>query len=202
MRGERGEMYTKEYWDSYYEGSRRVGWDVGYVSTPLKEYFDQITDKSLKILVPGAGSGWEAEYLYKAGFLNTYILDFSMEAIRRFRERCPEFPQNQIITDDFFSHDKKYDLLVEQTFFTSFPVSYRQQFADKIQSLLHTGGKYMGITFNHHFNLDAPPFGATEEEFRELFSPYFDFKIFNTATNSIKPRRGREVFFVLVKRNC
>ena len=193
-------MYTKEYWDSYYEGDKKVGWDIGYVSTPLKEYFDQIKNKKLKILIPGAGSGWEAEYLFKLGFNNTFLLDFSKQAVRRFNERFSEFPSEQIITEDFFEHEGIYDIIVEQTFFTSFPLEYRNRFAQKIYDLLNNEGKYMGITFNHYFNLEKPPFGTTLDEFRQLFAPYFDFKILETATNSIKPRKGREMFFVMVKR--
>ena len=58
---------TTEYWDSKYDKGE-IGWDIGYVSTPLKEYFDQLQDKSIKILVPGAGNAWEVEYLHKSSF--------------------------------------------------------------------------------------------------------------------------------------
>lgn len=191
-------MYTKEYWDSFYTGSK-IGWDVGYVSTPLKEYFDQLEDKNIRILVPGAGSGYEAEYLYEMGFHNTFFMDFSPNIVRQFKERCPQFPQNQIITDDFFDHIGSYDLIVEHTFFSSFPVNYRNKLSQKVYNLLDDKGKYVGLVFNHHFNLGSPPFGATPDEYIQLFKPLFTFKIFETANNSIKPRRGREMFFVFVK---
>lgn len=32
---------------------------------PLKVYFDQLTNKDLKILIPGGGNSHEAEYLLK-----------------------------------------------------------------------------------------------------------------------------------------
>jgi len=39
--------YPPEYWDNFYERNS-LGWDIGYVSTPLKEYFDQLINKKLK----------------------------------------------------------------------------------------------------------------------------------------------------------
>ena len=50
--------------------SNNTGWDIGYVSTPIKEYIDQITNKNIKILIPGCGNAHEAEYLFKNGFKN------------------------------------------------------------------------------------------------------------------------------------
>ena len=46
--------FDESYWDNRYkEGS--TGWDIGTISTPLKEYFNQLKDTSLKILIPGGG---------------------------------------------------------------------------------------------------------------------------------------------------
>ncbi len=67
---------NKTYWEDRYTNNQ-IGWNIGYASTPLRTYFDQIKDKSLKILIPGAGNGYEAEYLWNNGFKNVYVLDFS-----------------------------------------------------------------------------------------------------------------------------
>ncbi len=193
----KNETYPPGYWDNFYE-TGKLGWDIGYVSTPLKEYFDQIGNKNIKILVPGAGSGWEAEYLYNNGFENTFMLDFSEMAIEKFKKRCPGFPAENIIKTDFFKHNGKYDLIVEQTFFSSIPRSMRMEYANKVYDLLKKGGKFTGLLFNHEFPFDEPPFGGTPDEYQKLFAA-FKFKVFERAYNSIKPRRGRELFFILVK---
>ena len=68
-------MQTQEqYWSSRY-AEERTGWDIGHPSTPLKEYIDQLQNKNLKILIPGAGNAYEAEYLFEQGFKNVYVLD-------------------------------------------------------------------------------------------------------------------------------
>ena len=68
-----------------------------------------------------------------------------------------------------------------------------------MHALLNPGGHLVGLLFNYEFNSDEPPYGGTEEEYRNIFNPYFYFKYFSTAYNSIKPRAGREIFLNLVK---
>jgi hypothetical protein len=190
---------SQQYWNSLYT-SKNTGWDIGYVSMPIKEYFDQLVDKNKKILIPGAGKAWEAEYIYNLGFKNLFVLDFSEKAVREFKNRCPWFPKNQIIHEDFFKHNQTYDLIVEQTFFSSILPADRQLYVNKVYSLLEDGGKYIGILFNHEFNFEGPPFGGTIAEYKQLFINYFDFEVVETAYNSIKPRKGREVFLLLRKK--
>ncbi|MBI9033054.1 MAG: hypothetical protein JEZ03_01145 [Bacteroidales bacterium] len=190
---------NKDYWDEQYQNGR-TGWDVGYISTPIKEYVDQLTDKELRILVPGAGNAWEVEYLFQQGFKNVFLLDFSEKAVEQFLERVPQFPEDHIIVGDFFQHQGGYDLILEQTFFTSFSPERRPEYVLKMHDLLAQDGKLSGLFFNHQFKFDGPPFGGTATEYKHLFSPLFDFKIFETAHNSIKPRLGNELFFVFVKK--
>jgi len=192
------EKYSAEYWNRQYLESK-TGWDIGYISTPIKDYIDQLTDKSIKILVPGAGNAYEVEYLYKQGFSNIYLLDFSEQSIQNFLDRCHDFPMEQIISEDFFDHHGSYDLIIEQTFFSSIPPHMRNQFAAHISKLLNTGGKFVGLIFNHHFQFEGPPFGGTAKDYNMLFSKYFAIEIMENAYNSIKPRLGRE-FFVMLKK--
>lgn len=191
-------MHTQKasYWDQLWD-SRQTGWDIGYASPPIVEYFEQIQDKSLKILIPGAGNAWEAEYLWMNGFREVFVLDFSSKAISRFRERMVDFPDSHIIQQDFFLHKAQYDIIVEQTFFSSLQINQRQEYAKKMKDLLKNGGKLVGLLFNHHFNFIGPPFGGTPKEYQELFQPYFQINKLETAYNSIKPRNRREHFISL-----
>ena len=194
------EKLTPAYWDRLYK-TGRTGWDIGYVSTPLKEYFDQLNDKTLNILIPGAGNAYEAEYLHKTGFVNAYVLEYSDESIKSFLKRYPEFPETHLLTEDFFDHRGTYNLIVEQTFFSSIARNMRSAYVRKTHELLKPGGKLVGLLFTHEFNSQEPPFGGTIEEYRSLFQPYFKFNTFEIAYNSIKPRAGRELFFILQKKN-
>lgn len=190
--------FNKQYWENLYKNDK-LGWDIGYISTPIKEYIDQLTDKSLKILIPGAGNGYEAEYLYKKGFRNTCYLDYSETAIQNFKKICPNFPESNIVKKDFFEHKGNYDLIIELTFFTSIIPKKRDILAKKIFDLLKTGGKYTGVFFSHEFDCDHPPYGAVKETYIEFIKGLFTIKTFETSYNSIKPRAGRELFFIFQK---
>ncbi len=191
--------FDVEYWNNLYK-EQRIGWDIGYAAPALTEYIDQIKNKHIKILVPGAGNAYEVEYLHKKNFKNVFMLDFSVDAVNSFKKRYSDFPDENIITDNFFSHKSKYDLILEQTFFTSFCPDKRKAFAKKIFNLLNKGGKYVGLFFSHEFMKPIPPFGATKEIYEQLFLPFFNFKRFEIAYNSIKPRKGREYFFIMQKK--
>jgi len=191
---------SAHYWDELYK-SGQTGWDIGYVSTPLKEYFDQLTDKSIKILIPGAGNGYEAEYLYKIGFPEVYLLDFAAETIKSFKNRLPDFPEDHLINENFFEHDAQYDMIVEQTFFSSIWRKQRAAYAEKIHQLLKPEGKLVGLLFGHEFDFNRPPYGGTENEYRHLFGRLFNIQTMEIAYNSIKPRTGRELFLILQKKS-
>lgn len=161
---------------------------------------DQLDDKSIKILLPGSGNGYEAEYLFKQGFQQVYYMDFAPTAVSNFKNRNPDFPESQIIREDFFEHYGTYNLIIEQTFFSSLPKDLRPQYVKKIYSLLEENGKFMGLLFNHEFNSKLPPFGGSENEYASLFRSRFNFIHFKAAYNSIKPRAGRELFLLLIKK--
>ncbi|CAN0596971.1 unnamed protein product, partial [Ectocarpus sp. 12 AP-2014] len=109
----------KEYWTERYQ-NQNTGWDIGYPSTPLKNYIDQLTDTSIKILIPGAGNAYEAQYLWEQGFNNVVVIDISEFPLEDFKKRNPDFPAAQLLHRNFFEHQESYDLIIEQTFFCSF----------------------------------------------------------------------------------
>jgi len=194
---------TKDYWSQRYI-DKRTGWDIGAPSTPLKTYIDQLTNTNLKILIPGAGNAYEAEYLIAKGFKNVFILDISEIPLQEFQQRNPEFPSEQFVCEDFFAHQESYDLIIEQTFFCSFPplVETRKQYAKQMADLLAPNGKLVGLWFDIPLtdDLEKRPFGGTKEEYLGYFEPYFTSKTFEKAYNSISPRAGNELFGIFVKR--
>jgi len=191
--------FDKSYWEEKFINNK-TGWDIGYVSTPLKQYFDQLANKDLKILIPGSGNGYEAEYLFNLGFKNVFIVEWSDNAIKNFLSRFPKFPTENIFQEDFFLHSGKYDLIIEQTFFCALHPSQRENYIQKIYDLLSPRGKLVGLLFSREFNSPGPPFGGSKNEYVKLFEPYFNFKYFDECYNSIPPRAGSELFINLIKK--
>jgi methyl halide transferase len=191
-------IFDKDYWQNRYS-NRQTGWDTGEITTPLKEYFDQLMDKNIRILIPGAGNAYEAEYLHQSGFTSVTVLDIAPAPLAALKQRAPMFPEDNLVCGDFFKHDKKYDLVVEQTFFCALHPDERSAYAKKVAELLVPGGKLVGVLFNREFE-GGPPFGGSEQEYRKYFEPLFNFKTYAACYNSIKPRLGSEWFINLVKR--
>jgi len=44
------------------------------------------------------------------------------------------------------------------------------------------------------------PFGGIKEEYESYLKPFFNIKIFEASTNSIKPRQGSELFGIFIKK--
>jgi thiopurine S-methyltransferase len=187
---------SDKYWNNRYE-TNDFGWDLGEVSAPLKKYIEQLTNKELKILIPGAGNAYEAELLFRLGFENVHVLDFAESPLLNIKKRLPDFPNNQLIQQDFFEHQGQYDLIIEQTFFCAIDPSLRGQYVKHIQTLLKPNGKLVGLLFNDILNTDKPPFGGNKEEYGKLFPKLFNVKKLEPCYNSIKPRDGRELFIIM-----
>lgn len=189
---------TKEYWDNRQQNND-IGWDTGSITTPLKDYIDQIKNKELKILIPGAGNGYEFDYLIANGFKNVYVVDISETPVKNLYLKNPKY-KNQIIQADFFKHENAYDLIIEQTFFCALNPSLRNDYVNKVYNLLKPKGKIIGLLFDFPLTEVGPPFGGSSNEYKTLFSLLFDIKVLEKAYNSIKPRLGRELFFIFEKK--
>lgn len=190
---------TSEYWTNRYRQGA-TGWDIGTIAQPLKAYFGQLQNKAIEILIPGAGAGHEAVFLFQNGFQQVHYLDFSQAAAAQFHSQCPDFPAERIHCNDFFQFQGQFDLIIEHTFFSALPRHLRNEYANHMHQLLKPKGKLVGLFFNHEFDHEGPPHGGSIEEYHDLFDKSFIFKMFDVAFNSIRPRQGREHFLILEKK--
>ena len=191
--------FDENYWVAKYQ-ENKTGWDIGYPSTPIKTYIDQIKNKDLKILVPGAGNGYEVEYLHLNGFNNVYVVDIAAQPLKNLQQRIPGFPIENLIHIDFFDHNEKYDLIIEQTFFCALAPSLRNAYSNKMNHLLNSSGKLIGLLFDFKLTEEGPPFGGSLPEYLKIFKSNFKIKTFEKCYNSIKPRNDNELFFIFEKK--
>ncbi|MBK7883050.1 MAG: SAM-dependent methyltransferase [Chitinophagaceae bacterium] len=171
---------SNKYWDARYAGND-ISWDIGKISAPLKLYIDQLKNKEFKILIPGCGNSYEAEYFLQNGFSNITIIDFSKIITNKLQEKLGRHLGKglTIICADFFEHYGQYDLIIEQTFFCAIDPLLRKNYVNKVDELLNENGKLVGLLFNRQFE-NNPPFGGNEEEYKVLFRDKFDIKRYNT----------------------
>jgi thiopurine S-methyltransferase len=151
-------------------------------------------------LIPGAGNAYEAAYAFESGFKNLHILDISKVPLNNFLQRHSDFPRDQVHHENFFEHQGKYDLILEQTFFCALPIALRPNYVTKMYDLLQAKGQIAGILFNKDFGNDGPPFGGSIEEYRSYFSELFAIKTMEVCYNSIPQRLGSEIFIRLIKK--
>lgn len=187
------------YWNERYE-IQNTPWDIGKVSPPIRRYLDTLSDKSLRILVPGAGNAYEAIYAHQQGFHHVFVCDWAAAAFDHLKAIAPDFPAQHLLVEDFFKLELAVDLILEQTFFCAIDPTLRDQYVEKSAALLTEKGKIAGLLFAQPFPDAGPPFGGTKEEYIEYFSPHFHILEMNKSPHSIPPRLGRELFFEMQKR--
>lgn len=192
-------MNDKTYWENRYQ-KHNTGWDIGYPSPPLTAYIDELSNKEIEILIPGAGYAHEAHYLFQQGFDRVKVLDFSARALQALRQKYPEIPPEWLVQSDFFKHEGSYDLILEQTFFCALDPALRENYVNAMHSLLKKNGVLAGVFFNFERTEQGPPYGGSYQEYYELFEPLFKIHKMEACYNSIKPRAGSELFFIFEKR--
>ncbi len=189
---------SPHYWDNRYI-NLDIGWDVSFVSTPLKNYIDSLKNKGIHVLIPGCGNAYEAEYLLNKGFKNITLLDVSKHLVEKLKKKF-ENTSIRILEQNFFDHIGTYDLILEQTFFCAIHPSLRNKYAQKMYELLSPQGVLAGVLFNTNFEKPGPPFGGNKEEYEQIFLNYFTFKHFEQCKNSIEPRKNKELFIEIFKK--
>ena len=181
-----------KFWEESYI-NKKTGWDLGTISPPIMSIINQLNDKNLHILIPGAGNAYEAEYLFKHGFCNTYVVDVSETALNNFAKRCPDFPKKQILHQDFFELKMKFDLILEQTCLCAIPPAQRTNYAAQMASLLSSGNKLQGVLFDFPLTENGPPYGGSKEEYIRYFTPYFKINQLKKSDISHPLRANKEL---------
>lgn len=189
---------NQEFWDQRYV-SGQTGWDLGEACPAFVHYFSQDRNRAHAILIPGAGNAHEADMLLKLGYTNLTIVDIAPTVVNSLQEKYAGRSEIQIICSDFLVQEGSYDLILEQTFFCALDPSLRNAYVEKMAELLTPGGLLVGVLFDRDFE-GGPPFGGHADEYRALFTPYFELLDFSTCTRSAAPRAGSELFIRMRKR--
>lgn len=190
-------LFNEAYWSSRWQNGE-TGWDIGRAAPAIVDYFSQLTDKSVSILIPGCGNAYEAEALNEMGFTDITVLDIVAEKVAEL-ETSLQGSHIKVLYGDFFTHQSTYDYIIEHTFFCSLPVSLRPAYAEQTSKLLHNGGHLVGLLFNRTFDGDEPPFGGDAETYQSIFSAFYRNISLAPCLQSIAPRAGKELFIIATK---
>lgn len=191
-------ILDQNYWTQRYL-DRNTPWKLNHASAPLVYLINQITDKNASILIPGAGNSREAIYLLEQGFSNVHVLDIAEPALENLKN---EIESNGITfhLENFFEHQGLYDVILEQTFFCALESRFRESYPKKCHDLLKKDGSLKGVMFQFDSDRKEPPYGGNAEEYRKLFSPFFDIKLMENCKISEPDRLGKELLIDFQKK--
>lgn len=184
-----------DFWDGLYKAGT-MPWDAGASPRRLTRFLEEFSPecasrKSIRVLVPGCGSAYEAAYLASQGY-EVEAIDFSEEAIKRakvlFKDEKVSFEQA-----DFFEFDGgPFDLIYERAFLCSFNPKLRQRFVRKLRSLLRPGGKVFGFFYIAPEKESGPPYPLLFESLRQLMEPQFTLEEDEVHQEQLKVFEGGE----------
>ncbi len=190
-------------WERWYQAGD-TPWDLGGPTPVFARLIREARLTPGKLLIPGAGRGYDALAFAQAGFEVTSV-DLAPSACQALRERAEKAGvELEVRQGDFFALDEAatYDLVMEYTFYCAIAPSQRQAYRDQMARLLKPGGLLFGLYFPLNKPLDAggPPFGVRREAIEASFTEYFDLVHAEQPEDSIKPRRGNEILMIWRRR--
>ena len=162
-------------WEARYQ-TGDMPWEKGEASPGLLDFLATQPDLPRgTVAVPGCGTGHDARAWAMAGF-DTSGFDLAPSAIRLSQEKTEaaglkaSFAQADFLTAD---PPKQFDWLFEHTLFCAIDPSRRADYVRAALRWLTPGGQLLAI---HYMIRDeqGPPFGVTQQDLVERFSPYFD----------------------------
>jgi SAM-dependent methyltransferase len=190
------DLHQKEYWNSRWKEGK-TGWDLGMPSPPLLHLIQTLQpSKKSRILIPGCGNAWEAEWLAAHGYANITLVDIAPELCRILEQRFTATPAVRVLCADFFDLQGPFDLILEQTFFCAILPELRKAYVLKMKELLAEHGILTGVLFDTDFPFVGPPFGGHADDYRALFETQFRSVQIGPCDHSAGPRAGTECVFM------
>jgi len=190
-------------WDSDYQNGTDF-WDLGGPHPTFKRLASNGQFKPGRLLVLGAGRGYDAREFARSGFQVT-ALDFYQTAVREMRRLAEPDAPLEVIQHDMFNLPEEmngaFDYALEYVTFCAVQPSRRAEFADMVTRVLKPGGLYISLAFPLREFEGGPPFSVSTGQLMELFADRgFELLRREWPEDSIRPRRGFEELLIFQKR--
>lgn len=186
-------------WESDYARGTD-GWDLGGPAPVFKRLASSGRFKPGRMLVPGAGRGYDAREFARRGFQVTAV-DFTLSAVREMQRLAEPGAPLEILQHDLFTLpgdlDSSFDYLLEYTCFCAIDPQRRGDYADTVARLLKPGGIYIDLAFPLDDRAGGPPFAVSRSEIFSLFGARgFSLLWRESPTDSVPQRRGFEELLI------
>ena len=164
-------------WEARYQAGD-MPWEKGEASPGLVDFLAaHVGLPRGAVAVPGCGTGHDARAWAGAGF-ETWGFDLAPSAIRLGVARTTDaglkvsFVQSDFLTDP---PPKPFDWVFEHTLYCAIALDRRDDYAQAVLRWLKPGGQFLAVHYMIR-GVEGPPFGATQEELMERFSPHFELQ--------------------------
>ncbi len=197
MAKQRAELGPAQWEEVWRNGETR--WDLGGVTPALVQFLREHSQRG-RVLVPGCGAGHDAYYWAKQG-AQVVAVDFAPSALAAAQARYQHANITWATADvTQLAYPGQFDWAWEYTCFCALHPDDRAAYLDAIATALKPGGTYVGMVFSKVPKNAGPPFAVAPATFRELLAARFEVLVFSDpAAHSIKPRRGREIWFQVTR---
>ncbi len=193
-----------EYWETMYK-TKQDSWDQGKVSPILQEFFKHPScPKSGRVLVPGAGRGYDAAAWAERGH-ETLAVDFSQTAFGALSSLSDKIPKLSVLNIDLFELSPKstepFEVIYEYCCFNSIHPGRRDEYFEVWDKMLTPNGVVIAAFYPliKSTSLDGPPHPTSEGELMARLDGVFDMVERVIPKKSVKDRAGKEEIWLLKK---
>lgn len=181
-------MRDSEFWHKKW-ASNQIGFHLDDVNPLLTEYWERTNPKqSDKVLVPLCGKSEDLIWLASKHH-SVQGVEISNIAVRSFfaehfytptvikldaSHELYQFDELSVYTGDFFTAPvNNADIVYDRAALVALPEDMREEYVDRLKSLLNQGGRILLVTLDYRQSeMAGPPFSVEEIEVRRLFSEY------------------------------
>ena len=153
-------------------------WEKGEPSPGLVDFLAAHPELARDtVLVPGCGTGHDVRAWSGAGF-DVVGMDFAPSAIQIADERTGAAGRNaRFRLGNFLEAEPfaPFDWIFEHTLFCAIDLTRRDDYVQAILRWLKPRGQFLAVHYMIR-DADGPPFGCTQQELMERFSPHFELK--------------------------
>lgn len=193
-----------DYWERLYNNGDDT-WDLGKTTPALEAFFkDSQCPAKGRVLVPGAGRGWDAKAWSQRGH-DTVAVDFSATAVDSLDSLTRQLPNFTALDLDLFELDPtkhgKFDIIYEYRCFSSIHPGRRDEYFEVWQRMLKEDGLIIAFLYPLCFDnpMEGPPHSTSEGELMARIDGIFDLEAQIDITNSAEGREGLEKIWLLRK---
>ena len=170
-------ILDENYWEGRYQ-NKDTPWEKGEASPGLVDFLAARAELERgTVCVPGCGTGNDVRAWAAAGF-DAFGFDIAPSAIALAKERTAALGlKARFALDDFLQDEPPFlfDWVFEHTLFCAIDPRDRDDYAQAVLRWLKPGGQFLAVHYMIR-GVEGPPFGATQEELMERFSPHFELQ--------------------------